>query len=122
LARRQLRDPRAAAPPGITDPLREAVELPLRLRRRLRHERPPEALGDEVVARLNGALAVCPPARADIDGGAVVAGDRGEAREQPAAPRVAHGRHPIDAPAPRRPAEAAQDGVERLDEMSLILP
>jgi hypothetical protein len=56
----------------------------LRFSRRLRLQRAPEALGEEVVTRLDAALAVRPPPLADIDGDAVVAGDGGEALEQPA--------------------------------------
>lgn len=116
-----LPDARPIAPTPVAGGGEEPVELGLRVGHVADGRRAPPALGDEVVGRLDGALAVGPAGRADIDGHAVVAGDRGEARVKAPRPRITHARHPVGAPAPRRAAEATQHRVDRLHQVGLIL-
>src|SRR5205823_254747 len=110
-----------AAPPAVAGALEEPVELELGLGLGGHLRRAPEALGDEVVARLDRALAVGAPRGAHVDCGPVVLCHLGEARRDATAPRVADAGHAVEAPAPGGAAEAAEHRVERLHQVRLIL-
>ena len=81
----------------------------------------PPALGGEAVAALHHPLAVASPRRADVDGHPIVLGHRCEAGQHRPGGRRADRRGPVEAPAPRRAAQAAQHPVDAVDERRLVL-
>ena len=119
---RPLGDRLLAAAPGIGDLDAPAVEACLRLGGSGDLRRPPPGAAQVADRRLDHALALGPPRRADGDGDAVVLGDLGKLRTQAIAAGLDDRRHPVGAPAPRRPPEPPQDAVEAGDKLGQAHP
>jgi len=112
----------ALAGPTVALPGAEGV------RGRLRHghgepvrDGAPPALRGAVVGLLHAAFAVAVPWWAELDVHAVVLGDRGERRGDPAGVRARDRGHPVEPPRLRQAAGPAADDVQALDQVRVVL-
>ncbi len=106
----------ALADPAVADSGAERVEGSLGLgHREVVRDGPPPALRGGVVGLLHAALAVPVSRGTQLDRNAVVLGDSGEARGDPASVRADDGGHPVEAPLLRDTPEPPRDRVESVD-------
>jgi hypothetical protein len=109
------------ATPGVAGGGKKPVQGGLGVGGRAQPGGAPPPLGEEVDRLLDHAFAVGSPRRARVHTDLVVLGDRGEGGLDAPGRGVHDGGHAVKPPAAGGAAQAAQDGVQRLDQMRQVL-